>query len=280
MTKKTKTILITGCSTGIGYALAVGLKQEGHQVFATARKQTDVENLKQMGLQSFVLDLNDSVSIQKCVKDILNITNIDVLIHNGAYGQVGALEDISREVLKAQFETNVFGWHELTNLLLPTMKQQSYARIIYLSSILGFVAMPFRGPYNASKFAIEGLVDTLRLELKHTNVQLSLIEPGPISSKFRENAHQKFIKNVDFESSDYKVHYQAMIKRLKSAKEAQWTLPESAVLDCVLDAITKKQAKIRYKVTFPTKLFRFLVRILPFSWLDNILYKAGGGGKR
>jgi short-subunit dehydrogenase len=275
-----KTIFITGCSTGIGYALAIGLKAKGHRVFATARKEADVQKLKQLGFEAYLLDLENSNSIQKCVKEILALTQIDVLIHNGAYGQVGALEDISREVLKKQFETNVFGWHELTNLLLPTMKKQDYGRIIYLSSVLGFIAMPFRGSYNASKFAIEGLVDTLRLELRQTKVQLSLIEPGPIRSKFRENAYIQFMKNVDMNNSAYKNNYEQMIKRLNSPKEAKWTLPETAVLDCVIDAIERKNAKIRYRVTFPTKLFSFLVRILPTTWMDNILYKAGGGGSR
>ncbi|MBL6985424.1 MAG: SDR family NAD(P)-dependent oxidoreductase, partial [Candidatus Thioglobus sp.] len=202
------------------------------------------------------------------------------LIHNGAYGQVGALEDISREVLEAQFQANVFGWHELTNCVLPTMKSNNTGRIIYLSSVLGFVAMPFRGPYNASKFAIEGLVDTLRLELSNTNIQLSLIQPGPIESKFRENAYLAFTENIDQENSDYQQNYASMIQRLKSDKTADFTLPPEAVLKCVLHALDSSTAKIRYWVTFPTKLFALLKRVLPSRIMDKILSKAGGGGKR
>jgi len=276
-----KTILITGCSTGIGYTLATELKNNGYQVFATARKLEDVENLKKQGLIAILLDLDDSQSIKNAVKEVLKQTNnkLDVLIHNGAYGQVGALEDVGRDVLRKQFETNVFGWHELTNLILPIMKQQKYARIIYISSILGFVAMPFRGAYNASKFAIEGLVDTLRLELKDTNIKLSLLEPGPITSNFRKNAYKQFKKNIDDKNSAYKNNYSAMINRLNSHKPAKWTLGSYAVLKVVEKVITSSNPKTHYAITFPTKLFKILVRILPIVWIDKILYKAGDGGK-
>jgi len=276
-----KSVLITGCSSGIGLCLAKGLKQGGYQVFATARKVEDVELLRQDGLEVFQLDLSSSISIKKAVKLIFQQTNnLYGLIHNGGYGQVGALEDISRQALDEQFQTNVFGWHELTNLILPKMKADNKGRIIYLSSVLGFVAMPFRGPYNASKFAIEGLVNTLRLELMHTNIQLSLIQPGPIESKFRINAYQAFKKHVDMEESDYKMNYQGMIKRLRSDGLADYTLGPEAVLKCCLHALESKQAKIHYRVTFPAKLFALLIRILPSRVMDKFLFKAGDGGKR
>lgn len=161
-----KSVLITGCSSGIGLCLAQGLRHEGYRVFATARDIKDVEQLKQQGLDAFVLDLSSSQSINVAIKAVFEQTDdLYGLIHNGAYGQVGALEDISRQALEEQFQTNVFGWHELTNLVLPKMKSKNEGRIVYLSSVLGFVAMPFRGAYNASKFAIEGLVNTLVLRV-------------------------------------------------------------------------------------------------------------------
>ena len=276
-----KSVLITGCSSGIGLCLAQGLKRKGYQVFATARNLKDVEQLKQQGFIAFALDLSSSKSINAAINAVFEKTNdLYGLIHNGAYGQVGALEDISRQALEAQFQTNVFGWHELTNLVLPKMKQNNEGRIIYLSSVLGFVAMPFRGSYNASKFAIEGLVDTLRLELANTNVQLSLIQPGPIESKFRINAYKAFMKYVDMEHSDYQSNYEKMIMRLQSDDLADFTLPATSVLKCTEHALSAKRAKIHYRVTFPTKLFAILIRLLPARLMDKILNKAGGGGER
>jgi short-subunit dehydrogenase len=276
-----RSVLITGCSSGIGLCLALGLKKAGYRVFATARKSNDVEKLKQLGFESHQLDLTSSESIKFAMNEIYSQTDtLYGLIHNGAYGQVGALEDISREVLEAQFQANVFGWHELTNLVLPVMRKNNSGRVIYLSSVLGFVAMPFRGPYNASKFAIEGLVDTLRLELINTNIQLSLVQPGPIDSQFRANAYLAFKDNVNMDNSNYQANYQGMIERLNSSKLATFTLAPESILSCVLHALEAPKAKIHYRVTFPTKLFALLKRILPSRILDKILSKAGGGGKR
>ena len=279
-TSTVKTVLITGCSSGIGFCLAHGLRAAGYRVFATARKEKDITKLKELGFDSFLLDLASSDSIKAAISELYQKTNsLYALINNGAYGQAGALEDISREALEKQFQVNVFGWHELTNLVLPSMKERNIGRVVYISSVLGFVAMPFRGPYVASKFAIEGLVDTLRLELKQTKIKLSLVQPGPIESKFRENAFLAFKENVDPSNSDYKREYKAMIKRLNSDKNAQFTLAPESVLRCVLHALESKTPKNHYRVTFPTKLFGILCRILPSSWMDNILSRVEDGDK-
>ena len=176
--------------------------------------------------------------------------------------------------MEEQFQTNFFGWHELNNLVLPSMKKQGGGRIIYISSVLGFVALPFRGPYIASKYALEGLVDTLRLELRKTNIQLSLVQPGPIESDFRQNAYLSFQKHVDLNNSDYREDYERMIKRLNSPNNAKFTLGPEAVLKPVLHALESNSPKLRYWVTFPTKLFAILGRILPGIWMDKILSKA------
>ena len=279
-TSTVKTVLITGCSSGIGHCLAYGLRAAGYRVFATARKIDDVIKLKNLGFDAFLLDLASSDSIQAAISKVFQKTDsLYALINNGAYGQAGALEDISREVLEKQFQTNVFGWHELTNLVLPPMKERNLGRIVYISSVLGFVAMPFRGPYVASKFAIEGLVNTLRLELKKTRIKLCIVQPGPIESKFRQNAFLAFKENVDASNSDYKKEYKAMIERLNSDKNVQFTLAPESVLRCVLHALGSKVPKNHYRVTFPTKLFAFLCRILPSSWMDNILSRAEDGDK-
>ncbi len=277
MTTKMQTILITGCSTGIGYRTAVMLKEQGYRVIASARKEADVARLTQEGFETVQLDLADSNSIINAVKQVTEMTGgkLDGLFNNGAFGQAGAVEDLSREVLRAQFETNLFGTHELTNLIIPLMRAQGSGRIIYNSSVLGFVAMSYRGAYNASKYALEGLVDTLRLELKGSNIYLSLIEPGPISSDFRKNAFASYQKNIDSKNSVHKETYLAMEARLqKEGPAAPFTLPADAVVDKVIHAMQSKRPKIRYYVTFPTYLFGFLKRILPASWLDYLLGKV------
>jgi NAD(P)-dependent dehydrogenase (short-subunit alcohol dehydrogenase family) len=272
-----KTILITGCSTGIGYATAIELKKRGHHVIATARKAEDVSRLQQEGFSAIQLDLADSNSIHQAVGLAVGLTGgkIDALFNNGAFGQPGAVEDLSRDVLRFQFETNLFGTHELTNLIIPLMRKQGHGRIIYNSSILGFVAMTYRGAYNASKFALEGLADTLRLELYGTNIHISLIEPGPILSDFRKNSFALYKKNIDPAHSHHKLTYQAMAARLqKEGAAAPFTLPAVAVSEKVIHALEARRAKMRYYVTFPTYLFAFLKRILPMSWLDALLRKV------
>jgi NAD(P)-dependent dehydrogenase (short-subunit alcohol dehydrogenase family) len=275
--KSSKTILITGCSSGIGYRTAVELKKRGHYVIATARKVEDVNRLKNEGFTVIHLDLADSQSIQKAVSDTLELTcgYCDALFNNGAFGQPGAVEDLSRDVLRYQFESNLFGTHELTNLLIPVMRKQGHGRIIYNSSILGLVAMRYRGAYNASKYALEGLADTLRLELHGTNIHISLIEPGPILSNFRTNSYALYKKNIDHVNSFHKDAYEAMEARLqKEGAAVVFTLPAKAVVEKVIHALEAKQPRIRYYVTFPTYLFAILKRILPIFCLDYLLRKV------
>jgi short-subunit dehydrogenase len=270
-----KSVLITGCSTGIGLCIALGLQKKGYRVFPTARTNEDVKKLQDLGFEALYLDLSSSDSIKSAVFKLYEKTDsLYALINNGAYGQAGALEDISRAVLEKQFQTNVFGWHELTKLLLPKMRNHDSGRIIYISSVLGFVAMPFRGPYIASKFAIEGLVSTLRLELCNTNIKFSVIQPGPIESKFRQNAYKAFKENVDTSNSHYLNQYESMIKRLNSGKNVKFTLSPDAVLKCTIHALESNSPKNYYRVTFPTKLFALLGNILPSKWMDNILKRS------
>ncbi len=272
-----KTIFITGCSTGIGYTTAVELKKRDYRVICSARQQADVQRLIDEGFETIQLDLADSDSIQQAVQQLIRISDgkIDGLFNNGAYGQPGAVEDLTRKVLTEQFETNFFGTHELTNLIIPLMRAQGHGRILYNSSILGFVAMRYRGAYNASKFALEGLVDTLRIELHDSNIQLCLIEPGPISSEFRKNAFAMYKRNINPEISVHKDTYKAMEERLqKQGPAVPFTLPAEAVAEKVIHAMEAKKPKIRYYVTFPTYLFGYLKRLLPISWLDYLLRKA------
>lgn len=273
-----KTVLITGCSSGIGYCTAKGLQARGYRVFATARRRDSIEKLLAEGLESFRLDLNDSNSIHFAFEEVMRRTGSELyaLFNNGAFGLPGAVEDLNRDALRAQFETNVFGWQELTNLAIPVMRQQGYGRIIQNSSVLGFVAMPFRGAYNASKYAIEGLSDTLRLELRGSNVYVSLIEPGPISSLFRMNAVKALEKYIDIENSVHREKYQGVLARLnKHGPAVPFTLPPEAVLKRVIHALEAPKPQARYYVTVPTYLFGFLKRILSTRALDVLLAKSG-----
>jgi short-subunit dehydrogenase len=221
-----------------------------------------------------VLDLTDSQSIQDGVKTVLEQTNgqLYALFNNAAFGQPGAVEDLSRDTLRQQFETNLFGTHELTKLIIPIMRRQGEGRIIQNSSILGMVVLPYRGAYNASKFALEGLSDTLRLELAGSGIQVSLIEPGPITSQFRANAYRLFKHNIDAKNSVHEKIYLKIEQRLL-AKEAvvPFTLEPEAVLKKVIHALESPRPKIRYYVTFPTYLFTTLKRLLPQQAMDWVL---------
>ena len=273
-----KNILITGCSSGIGLDVARGLQQQGWRVFASARRAEDVARLQADGFaDALLLDVDDSASIRQALDEVLRRSGgrLEALFNNAGYGQPGAAEDISRPAMRAQFETNLFGAWELTNAVLPVMRCQGGGRILFNSSVLGFAAMKYRGAYNASKYAMEGLCDTLRLELAGTGIHVSLIEPGPIESRFRPNALQKFLANVDIDASAHRDSYQKQLARLKKeGHAAPFTLPGTAVLAVVEKALAAPRPAARYRVTTPTKVFWYLKRLLPTRWLDWVLNKA------
>lgn len=278
-----RSVLITGCSSGIGACVASGLKARGWRVFATARQAADVARLQAEGLESLPLDLRDSTSIEAALASVLERTGgrLDALFNNAGYGQPGAVEDIGRAALREQFETNVFGAQELTNRVIPVMRRQGGGRILYNSSVLGLVAFPYRGAYVASKFALEGLADTLRLELHGSGIHVCLIEPGPILSRFRDNAHAAYGRHVRSETSLHRAQYQAMEARLlKRGPAAPFTQPPEAVLQRVIHALESPRPRPRYPVTLPTYLFGVLRRLLPTGILDAILRQAGGEGRR
>jgi short-subunit dehydrogenase len=271
-----RSVLITGCSSGIGYTVAHGLKARGYRVFATARKAEDVARLKAEGLESLALDLNDSDSIRTAFAEVLTRTGgtLYALFNNGGYGQPGAIEDLSRQAIREQFETNLFGWMELTNLAIPVLRRRNEGRILQNSSILGYIALKYRGPYIASKYAVEGWSDALRLELAGSNVFVSLIEPGPIESRFRQNAYKKFKQHIDPLTSAHRDIYARMEQRFQTEGPVQpFTLPPGAVLKKVIHALESRHPRERYPVTFPSHLFAWLKRILPARVLDRILVK-------
>ncbi len=269
----TQSILITGCSSGIGYSCALGLKSRGYRVLATVRTIEDAKRLEAEGLEALMLDYAFSASVKTCAEQVEKLTEgkLFALVNNGAYGQPGAVEDLSRKVLEDQFAANFFGWHELTTLCLPMLRCQGNARIVNVSSVLGIVAMKWRGAYNATKFALEGLTDTLRLELSGSGIWVSTIEPGPITSKFVETSLKNFEKSIDVENSHYKMAYEKQRARLGKGGSNRFKLPPEAVLEKLVLALESKRPKAHYYVTTPTYIMGIARRILPQAWLDRFV---------
>lgn len=269
-----KTILITGCSSGIGFDTALALHKKGYKVIASCRKQGDVQRLISLGLDAVVLDVSDSASIHTAFAEVLTKTNgrLDVLINNAGYGQAGALEDLNRDSLRQQFETNVFGLFELCALAIPVMRRQASGRIINISSILGVISFPFRGAYNASKYAVEGLSDTLRLELKSSGIEVVTIEPGPIESRFRDNSVAGSLATIDMQNSYFSKQYAAMLTHYKtSSSDTVFTKKPDAVVKKIMHAIAARKPRAKYPVTIPAHVLIFLKRILSTKTLDGFL---------
>ena len=273
----TRSLLITGCSSGIGHAAAHAMAERSWRIFATARRDEDVARLREEGFEALSLDLASSASIEAAVAEVAKRTDgrLTALFNNGAYGQPGAVEDLSREVLRAQLETNLLGTHELTTRVLPMMRAQGHGRIVHNSSVLGFAALPYRGAYVCSKFALEGLADTLRQELTGSGIHVSLIQPGPITSRFRENAHRAFRANIDTEHSAHAETYRKVEARLASQDgKGAFTLGPEAVVAKLIHALEHPRPRPRYAVTLPTHLFAALRRVLGTRGMDRVLLRA------
>ncbi len=271
-----KNILITGCSTGIGFETALVLKQNGYKVYASARKDEDIEHLKKLGLTTLKLDVTKKEDISKAFEYILEEDKkLDAVFNNAGFGQPGAIEDVSTEVLKEQFETNFFGLHELTIQAMRIFRKQGFGKIIQHSSVLGIISLKFRGAYNASKYAIEGLADTLRLETLNSNIFICTINTGPVTSKFRENALRKFNENIDIENSFFKQTYKKELKvRLESKEDnTPFNLSATSVANVVVKIMQSKKPKPRYYVTKATYILGFLKRVLSTTLLDKLLNK-------
>lgn len=277
-----RTILITGCSTGIGYDAAHTLQKRGWRVFATCRKQADCTRLQSEGLESFRLDYEDQASITAAVAEVLKRTDgtLDTVFNNGAYAIPGAVEDLPRDGLRTIFEANLFGHFDLINQLIPVMRQQGHGRIVQCSSVLGFIPMKWRGAYVATKYALEGLSDTLRLELKGSGIDVILIEPGPITTDFRKNARLQFEKWINWQDSALSDLYRNdLIKRLNKAgtQKDSFERPASAVTAKLIHALESKRPQPRYFVTMPTYIANLIRRLLSTRLSDLIL---GGGSTK
>jgi short-subunit dehydrogenase len=276
-----KTILITGCSTGIGWCAAETLHNRGYKVYATARKPEDLEKLTQLGVESIFLEMEDSASIKQALAKVLEKTGgtLDFLFNNAGFAIPGAVEDLSREMMRTQFEANVFGLMELTNLVIPIMRKQDHGRIVHNTSILGVVAMPYRGNYTASKFALEAYTSTLRQELRDTNIKVCIIAPGPIATKFRDTASKTFSETLKDKSSVHTEHYTQMQKHFdkQPESESKITLPPSAVVAKLINALESSNPKARYYIGMPAHALAWLRRLLPDKTLDSVIAKMVSG---
>jgi len=268
-------IVITGCSTGIGLETAKYLQSKGIRVYPTVRDSKDLAILKVFGFDNAMkLDVTNSDEIALVIEKVIELDGkIDVWFNNAGYGQAGALEDVSTNVLREQFETNVFGLHEATCQVIPIMRKQGYGKIIQHSSVLGLISLFGRGAYNASKYAIEGLTDTLRLELKGTNIYPVLLNTGPITSDFRKNAMKKLEENINIEASVFKENYKKNLAKEKS--KVPFNEEAISVAKVVHQIILSKNPKPRYYITKATTLLGYLKRVLSTSVLDKILSKIG-----
>jgi len=273
-----RTIIVTGASSGIGAHCARALKAEGWRVFATARKPEDLAALEAAGIEAFRLDYAEPASIAALADVVLERTGgtLDALFNNGAYAQAGAVEDLTVDTLRAQFEANFFGWHDLTRRIVPAMRRQGHGRIVNCSSILGLVPVRFRGAYAASKHALEGLSLCLRAELAGSGVHVSLIEPGPVASRIASNGLVHFEKNIDIEGSVHREAYRAQLTRLRSGGvKSRLKLGPEAVHAVLRHALLSPRPKPHYVVTLPAKAGVLLKRLLPASVFYRVTATQG-----
>jgi NAD(P)-dependent dehydrogenase (short-subunit alcohol dehydrogenase family) len=273
-----RSVLITGCSSGIGLDAARGLAARGWQVFATCRQEADCERLRAEGLDSFRLDYADGTSIAAALDTALSRTGgrLDALFNNGAFACPGAVEDLPTDALRAIFEVNLFGYHDLARRVIPVMRRQGRGRIVNCSSVLGLVGMRWRGAYVATKFAMEGLTDVLRVEMRGTGIDIVLIEPGPIATRIRENAIPHFERWIDWQASARSDEYMALRGRLYGPKDKPdpFELPPSAVTARLVQALESRRPRPRYYVTTATHLMGMARRILPTRALDWLIARS------
>jgi len=271
-----RSLLITGCSSGIGECCARGMKARGWRVIATARKDSDLARLEEDGFEALYLDYAEPRSIESCAERALALTQgkLGALFNNGAYGQPGAVEDLPTHVLREQFDANFFGWHDLTRRIIPAMRANGGGRIVQNSSILGLVSLKYRGAYNASKFAVEALSDALRQELRGSGIHVSIIEPGPIESRFSERALAAYRANIDLENSAHRTVYERRIAAMENNAPNVMRREPEAVLAKLIHALESRRPKPHYHVTLPAHALALARRVLPTRLLDMLMASA------
>lgn len=268
-----KTVLVTGCSSGIGLSAAQMLRQHGWNVLPTARKEEDLQRLRDEGFTPIPLDVSREDSVAKAVEETLRLTGgtLGALVNNAGFGQPGAMEDLTRNAMRYQFEVNVFGLQDLSNRLLPVFHKQGYGRIVNISSVLGRITIPFMGIYCASKYAVEAMSDVLRVELKGTGISVSIVEPGPIETSFGKNAVERGKSQLSQVQSRFSERYQHRVHGSERGKTAPFTLPPEAVACKIVHALESPRPRRRYPVTFVAHAGSFMRRFFPDAWMDAMM---------
>ncbi|VGO15206.1 putative oxidoreductase [Pontiella desulfatans] len=270
-----KSVLITGCSSGIGRAAAEMLRSKGWKVFPTARKSADLESLRQAGFEVVELDVSSSASIADAVDKVMDANGgrLGAVVNNAGFGMPGAIQDLTRDAMRQQFEVNVFGLQELTNGLIPLFRKQGYGRIVNVSSVVGRLALPFMGIYSASKFALEAISDAQRVELSPDSISVSLVEPGPIRTRFSTNCAGQGEERLDTGASKFGAAYKQYFEKRRNGgmSEDRFRLPPEAVAKKILHALESPRPKIRYKVTLPAYLGDLAARFVPARWIDRMM---------
>jgi len=272
-----RSVLITGCSSGIGLAAARTLKQRGWRVLGTARKPEDLERLeREVGIEALTLELSDPASVAACVEAALKACGgkLDALYNNAAYGVIGAMEDVPADLLRRHFEVNVVAAHDLTRRIIPAMRAQGHGRIVMCSSVLGFTSGPYRGAYCASKFALEAISDALRLELAPANIRVSIIEPGPVETNFLATTLATFRANIDAAGSPHRDYYARRVAEMESGRQSRFKVGPEPVVAKLIHALESPRPKARYRVGIPTHAAAILKRVLPNSLLDRVVARA------
>ena len=270
-----RSVLITGCSSGIGWATAAEMAARNWRIFATARNSEDMQRIEEEGWNAVTLDVSSSDSIAQAVATVLDATDgaLDGVVNNAGFGMPGAIEDLSREAMQRQFEVNLFGALELTNLLLPALRKGPQGRVVYISSLVGRMSLPFMGIYSASKFALEAVADAQRIELSMTPVRVVLIAPGPIGTLFSSTCATEGKSRLDLHRSRFSTAYERYFKQRRGGgmSEDRFRLPPEAVAKKVAHALISDRPKVRYLVTLPTYVADFLVRFVPVRWRDSVM---------
>lgn len=271
-------VLITGCSSGIGRDTAVVLKGMGWDVIASARKPTDVDLLRKQGFKAVLIDNNDDASIEAGMRSAVEMAEggrVWGVFCNAGYGQPGALEDVTSRGMEQQLRTNVVGTHSLLRLAVKHMGSAGGGRILVNSSVLGVVGMKYRGAYVASKFALEGMADVLRMEVRDLGIDVCLIEPGPVYTRFRANGLKVFHEHVEVEGSRHAKRYEGLVKKLSTeGPVVPFTMTSRRCGEIAAKALTCARPRARYRATVQTRVFSVLKRVLPTRWLDAVAAKG------
>ena len=270
-----KSVLVTGCSSGIGRATSACLRASGWTVYPTARKVEDLDALEADGFQAIQLDVASSASIEATVDQVLGLTGgkLGALVNNAGFGMPGAIQDLTRDAMRRQFEVNVFGLQELTNKFVPVFREHGGGRIVNVSSVVGRLALPFMGIYSASKFALEAISDVQRVELAPDSIFVSLVEPGPIRTSFSTNCAGQGEERLDTATSKFGAAYQRYFEKRRNGGmgEDRFRLPPEAVAKKILHALESPRPRIRYKVTLPAYFGDWAARFVPARMIDRMM---------